>query len=79
MRPPLTLAPALPLSLLGELLISLREQRGMTQQELAERLGTHQEVVSRMEAVSYRTASLERVNKVARALEAAVVIQVEAP
>ena len=67
-------AAPVPLSLLGELLISLRKERGLTQQQLAERLGSHQEAVARMERERYRGVSLERLVKVAEALEAHILL-----
>ena len=61
---------AIPLAWLGDLLISLRNERGLSQRQLAERLGIHQEVIARWETSKYATASLERLRKVAEALEA---------
>ena len=63
-----------PLAELGALLIALRKARGLTQQGLAERLGSLQEAVARMEREQYRNTSLERLLKVAEALEARLLV-----
>ena len=69
-----TPAASVPLALLGEVLIAARKERGVTQQELAERLDTHQEAVARMERERYRGVSLERLVKVAEALGVRVLL-----
>lgn len=56
---------------LAEQIILLRKQRGITQKELAEKAGTTQAVVSRIENASVR-ASLETVVRLAEALDAVV-------
>ncbi len=48
---------------------AIREQRGFTQQELAERLGTKQAGVSRLENVNYSAWKTETLRKIARALD----------
>jgi DNA-binding XRE family transcriptional regulator len=58
----------LPLSLLGEVLVASRKEQGMTQEALASRLGMLQEAVARMEREKYRAVSLERLVRVAEAL-----------
>ena len=60
----------IPFAWLGDLLISLRKERGLTQAQLAEKLGIHQVVVARWESSKYATASLERIRRVADALQA---------
>ena len=45
---------------LGHLLISLRVARGLTQRELAERLGVHESLVSRDERNEYHGITLDR-------------------
>ncbi len=60
------------------MLFARRKERGLTQQGLAERLGSHQEAVARMERERYRSVSLERLVKVAEALEARVLLCVHA-
>jgi transcriptional regulator with XRE-family HTH domain len=56
--------------LAGEMLL-LRKQRGLTQKELAEKVGTTQAVISRLESASVKP-SLETILKIAEALDAAV-------
>lgn len=53
---------------LGPLLVRERRAGGITQRELAQRIGVVQPQIARWEAVEYRTASLERVQAVASAL-----------
>lgn len=53
---------------LGNDLIRTRRSLGMTQRELGERIGVKQPQIARWEAKAYRTASLQRVDAVARAL-----------
>lgn len=53
---------------IGPALVRARRAAGLTQRELADRLGLKQPQVARWEAGAYRTASLERVDAVARAL-----------
>lgn len=47
---------------------TLREQRGMTQQQLAEAIGTKQAGVSRLENINYTSWKTETLRKIARAL-----------
>ena len=58
-----------PLSWLGDMLIASRKEQGITQIELGERLGLHQAAVARMETAKYRSTSLERLLRVAEALD----------
>ncbi len=53
---------------IGHHLIAARTAVGITQRELAERLGVKQPQIARWEASAYRSASLERVDAVARVL-----------
>jgi len=53
---------------IGVLLVAARIAQGVTQRELAQRLGIKQPQIARWEAIEYRSASLARVNTVARAL-----------
>ena len=55
---------------LGRLLVSLRVFRGVSQRELAERLGVHESQVSRDERNEYRGVTLERAGRVLEALGA---------
>jgi ribosome-binding protein aMBF1 (putative translation factor) len=51
-------------------LIRARIAAGLSQRELAERLGLKEQQIQRYEATNYETASLKRVIEVARALAA---------
>lgn len=62
---------------LGQLLVSLRIARGMTQRDLAERLGVHETQVSRDERNEYHGITVERAARVLEALGAQVHGQVE--
>jgi ribosome-binding protein aMBF1 (putative translation factor) len=53
---------------LGHLLISLRVARGLTQRELAERLGVHESLVSRDERNEYHGITLDRAARILDAL-----------
>jgi DNA-binding Xre family transcriptional regulator len=55
---------------LGHLLIALRIARGISQRELAERLGVHESQVSRDERNEYHGITLERAARVLDALGA---------
>ena len=52
----------------GHLLISLRIARGLTQRELAERLGVHESLVSRDERNEYHGITLDRAARILDAL-----------
>ncbi|RYF37418.1 MAG: XRE family transcriptional regulator [Cytophagaceae bacterium] len=60
---------AVPLSWLGDMLIAARKEQGISQQKLGERLSIHQNAVARMEKDKFRATSLERLIRVAEALE----------
>ena len=53
---------------IGPLLVRARTARGLSQRELGERLGVVQQQIARWEACEYRTASLERLSRVADVL-----------
>lgn len=53
---------------MGRLLIALRISQGLSQRELAERLGVHESTVSRDERNEYHGITLERTAKVLAAL-----------
>ena len=57
---------------LADALIQARIAAGLTQEELAERLGLKKQQVQRYEATRYATANLKRLNAVADALEVSV-------
>lgn len=54
---------------IGDSLVRARRASGISQRELADALGTSQQQIARWEAGAYRSATLERVAKVARAIE----------
>lgn len=55
----------------------LRKEHGLTQEELAERVGTTQSVIARLENDSYTGHSLKMLRRVAHALDATLVIDFE--
>jgi transcriptional regulator with XRE-family HTH domain len=59
---------------LADRVLLLRKQRGLTQKELAEIVGTTQAVISRLESASVKP-SMETILKIAEALDAVVNIQ----
>ncbi len=59
---------------LADRVLLLRKQRGLTQKELADKVGTTQAVISRLENASVKP-SLETILKIAEALDATVNIQ----
>ena len=62
---------------LGQLLVSLRIARGLTQRELAVRLAVHETQVSRDERNDYHGITLERANRILEALGVEVHSRVE--
>jgi DNA-binding XRE family transcriptional regulator len=61
---------------LGRLLIGLRIARGMSQRELAEKLGVHESQVSRDERNEYNGLTVERASRILDVLSARVTSQV---
>jgi len=59
-------------------LAALRQQAGLTQKELARKLKTSQQQVSRLESPDYEGHSLGMLRRVAKALSARVRITIEA-
>ncbi len=53
---------------IGTLLVQARTARGLSQRELGEVLGVKQQQIARWEACEYRTASLDRLSRVAEVL-----------
>ncbi|MEJ2187371.1 MAG: helix-turn-helix transcriptional regulator [Gemmatimonadota bacterium] len=53
---------------------ALRMARGLTQQQLAERVGTTQSVIARLEDADYEGHSLRMLRRIADALDARVVV-----
>ena len=56
------------ISALGEALVAARNALGLSQRELAERLGVHQQQIARWEKERYACVSLSRVSRVADVL-----------
>src|SRR6266852_4948482 len=56
---------------------ALREQAGLTQKELAHRLKTSQQQISRLESPGYEGHSLSMLRRVAKALHARVRVVIE--
>lgn len=56
-------------------IVPIRIARGVSQTELARRLGVSKQVVSRYEESGYQTAGLERVQEILDALGAAVAVK----
>ena len=54
---------------LGRLLVAVRVSQGVSQRELADRLGVHESQVSRDERNEYRGITVERVNRILEALQ----------
>lgn len=62
---------------IGRMLVALRIARGMTQRQLAERLGVHESQVSRDERNEYHGITVERVNRILLAIGAEVTGRVQ--
>ncbi len=60
-------------------LASLRKKAGLSQKELAQRVGTSQQQISRLESTSYEGHSLSMLRRVAEVLGAKVHIDIQAP
>jgi len=59
-------------------LVSLRKKSGFSQKELAKRVGTSQQQISRLESPSYRGHSLSMLRRVADVLGADVHVKIQA-
>src|SRR5690606_33906844 len=59
---------------LSKEIIKLRKSMHLTQKELAERVGTSQPAIARVESGSYKNVSLTFINKLADALNAEPII-----
>jgi len=57
-------------------LTALRKSHGLSQQELAKRVGTSQQQISRLESPSYEGHSLSMLRKVAKVLGASVHVKI---
>jgi transcriptional regulator with XRE-family HTH domain len=58
-------------------LVSLRKKAGLSQKELAKRVGTSQQQISRLESPSYEGHSLSMLRRVAEVLAAAVHVEIQ--
>ena len=58
-------------------LAALRKESGMSQKELARRVGTSQQQISRLESPNYEGHSLSMIRRVAEVLGATVRVQIE--
>ena len=61
----------------AQLIYDLRTQAGMTQKALADRIGTTQSVISRLEDADYEGHSLDMLTRVANALNQRLILQME--
>ena len=64
---------------LGRVLIGLRIALGLTQRELAERLGIHESQVSRDERNEYHGVSIERASRILEAMGVRLTSRLEEP
>jgi transcriptional regulator with XRE-family HTH domain len=69
-------APAKRLTEIGRLLIALRLANGLTQRQLAERLGVNESAVSRDEKNEYHGVTFERAQRILDALQESVTLEV---
>lgn len=60
-----------------ESMIKAREEAGITQSELAKKIGTKQPALSRLERGGFRKATVETLGKIADALDSNLVIKLE--
>ena len=60
-------------------LAALRKMAGLSQKELAQRVGTSQQQISRLESTSYEGHSLSMLRRVAEVLGATVHIDIQPP
>jgi ribosome-binding protein aMBF1 (putative translation factor) len=63
---------------LGQMLIGLRVAAGISQRDLADRLGVHESMVSRDERNEYHGVTVDRANRILEALGAQIVTHVKA-
>jgi DNA-directed RNA polymerase specialized sigma subunit len=67
------------LTQIGRLLIALRIANGLTQRELAERLGVSESIISRDERNEYHGLTIERAQRILDALNEMLTTRVEEP
>lgn len=66
-----------PFAAIGRLLISLRIANGLSQRDLAERLGVHESVISRDERNDYHGITVERADRIISALKMEAIVAVQ--
>jgi transcriptional regulator with XRE-family HTH domain len=59
-----------PLSWIGDILISVRKQRGLTQEQLAQKVGSHQAAIARLEDSKYQNSAIKTISTTLDALGA---------
>ncbi len=64
-------------STIGERVRALREKRGFTQEELAQRAGLHRVQIAQVEGDRYRSPRLETLRRLAKALKVSLAELVE--
>jgi len=64
---------------MGQMLIALRIAQGLTQRELAQRMGVNESQVSRDERNEYRGVTRDRVQRILEVLEVRMTTTVESP
>lgn len=62
---------------LAKEIIKLRKKRNLTQKDLAEKIGTSQPAIARIESGNYKNLSLSFINRLAQALDAEPVIHLK--
>jgi len=60
-----------------ESIIKAREAAGLTQEELARRMGTKQPALSRLERGGFQKANIETLRRIAEALNGRLVVKIE--
>jgi ribosome-binding protein aMBF1 (putative translation factor) len=60
-----------------ESIIRAREKAGLTQEQLAKRIGTKQPALSRLERGGFNRATVETLRKIAEALDVRLVVRME--
>lgn len=60
-----------------ESMLKARERAGLTQTELAKRIGTKQPALSRLESGGFEKATVETLKKIADALDARLVVKLQ--
>jgi transcriptional regulator with XRE-family HTH domain len=60
-----------------ESVIKAREEAGLTQEQLARKIGTKQPALSRLERGGFKRATVETLRKIAEALDVRLVVRLE--